>query len=242
MVDDLFPGFETRRIATSGAEIHLRHGGSGTPLLLLHGYPQTHAIWHRLAPLLAARFHLILPDLRGYGRSSKPPGGPRHEGYAKRSMAQDMAEVMTALGHERFSVIGHDRGGRVAHRLALDHAPRVERLVVLDIVPTLYRFENVSQEVATKAYHWFFLIQPEPFPERLIGADPDFFLRHTLNSWALTPDFWDARAYADYLSAFEQPETIHATCEDYRAGASIDLDHDRADFGRRRLEMPVLRS
>ena len=232
---DFFPGFERRRIATTGAEINLVTGGSGPPLLLLHGYPQTHLMWRKLAPRLAAEFTLVIPDLRGYGDSAKPPSGPDHINYSKRALAQDQVEAMAALGFERFMVAGHDRGARVAHRLARDHAERVERLALLDIVPTLYRFETIDQKAATSSWHWFFLIQPAGFPERLIGADPEFYLRHSLRD----PAVFEPEAFAEYLRCFSNPETIRATCDEYRAGASIDLVHDRADRGRK-LSMPLL--
>ena len=234
-----FPGFEQRRIATSGAEINLVTGGSGPPLLLLHGYPQTHLMWRKLAPRLAARFTVVIPDLRGYGDSSKPPGGSDQANYAKRALALDQVETMAALGFERFFVAGHDRGARVAHRLARDHGERVERLALLDIVPTLHRFETLDQKAATSSWHWFFLIQPDGLPERLIGAEPEFFLRHLLGGLLRDPKVLEPEVFAEYLRCFRNPETIRATCEEYRAGAAIDLVHDRADRGRR-ISMPLL--
>ena len=235
---DFFPGFERRRIATSGADINLVTGGSGPPLLLLHGYPQTHVLWRKLAPRLAQDFTLVIPDLRGYGDSSKPPGGPDQAAYSKRALAQDQVETMAALGHERFRVAGHDRGARVTHRLLRDHPGRIERAALLDIVPTLYRFETIDQKAATGSYHWFFLIQPAPFPERLIGAEAEYYLRHSFgldrNPTALEPEI-----FAEYLRCFSNPETIRATCDEYRAGAGIDLEHDRADRARK-IAMPLL--
>jgi haloacetate dehalogenase len=235
---DFFPGFEARRVATSGAEINLVTGGSGPPLLLLHGYPQTHVLWRKLAPRLAQDFTLVIPDLRGYGDSSKPSAGPDHAAYSKRALAQDQVETMAALGHQRFRVAGHDRGARVTHRLLRDHPERIERAALLDIVPTLYRFETIDQKAATGSYHWFFLIQPAPFPERLIGAEADYYLRHSLgldrNPAALEPE-----VFAEYLRCFGNPETIRATCDEYRAGAGIDLEHDRADR-ERKIAMPIL--
>jgi haloacetate dehalogenase len=236
---DFFPGFEDRRIETSGASINLVAGGSGPPLLLLHGYPQTHLMWRKLAPRLAAEFTVVAPDLRGYGDSSKPPAGPDNANYSKRSLAQDQVETMAALGFERFAVAGHDRGARVAHRLARDHPGRIERLALLDIVPTLYRFETIDQKAATSSWHWFFLIQPSGFPERLIGAEGEFFLRHQLGALLREPAKLEPEAFAEYLRCFKNPETIRATCDEYRAGASIDLVHDRADRGHR-LTMPLL--
>ena len=236
---NFFPGFEDRRIETSGASINLVTGGSGPPLLLLHGYPQTHLMWRKLAPRLAAEFTVVAPDLRGYGDSSKPPAGPDNANYSKRSLAQDQVETMAALGFERFAVAGHDRGARVAHRLARDHAERIERLALLDIVPTLYRFETIDQKAATSSWHWFFLIQPSGFPERLIGAEAEFFLRHQLGALLREPAKLAPEAFAEYLRCFKNPETIRATCDEYRAGATIDLVHDRADRGRR-LTMRLL--
>jgi haloacetate dehalogenase len=237
-VPEFFPGFARRRLAVSGAEINLVTGGGGPPLLLLHGYPQTHLMWRKVTPVLAAHFTLVIPDLRGYGDSSKPPAGADQENYAKRALAQDQVETMAALGFERFFVAGHDRGARVAHRLARDHAPRVERLALLDIVPTLYRFETIDQKAATSSWHWFFLIQGGGLPERLIAAETEFYLRHSfgglLRGGALEPE-----AFAEYLRCFRNPETIRATCDEYRAGAGIDLVHDRADRGRR-IAMPLL--
>jgi len=232
---EFFPGFERRRIETSGANINLVTGGSGPPLLLLHGYPQTHLMWRKLGPRLAAEFTVVAPDLRGYGDSSKPPAGPENANYAKRALAQDQVETMAALGFERFCVAGHDRGARVAHRLARDHPERVRRLALLDIVPTLYRFETIDQKAATASYHWFFLIQPGGLPERLIGAEPEFFLRSMLRD----PAVFEPEIFAEYLRCFKNPETIRATCDEYRAGATIDLAHDRVDRGHR-LAMPLL--
>ena len=235
----LFPGFQRRRISTGGAEINLVHGGKGPPLLLLHGYPQTHAIWHRVAPRLAERFTVVATDLRGYGDSSKPRGLPDHSNYSKRSMALDQVEVMQHLGHDRFAVVGHDRGGRVAHRLALDHPERVTRLAVLDIVPTLTMYRRTTEAFARAYYHWFFLIRPEPFPERLIGADPRFFIEQNMGSRHAGLSAFAPDAFAEYVRCFSDPEAIHASCEDYRAAASIDLEHDEADL-ERKLACPLL--
>src|SRR6201987_4459065 len=235
---DFFPGFEDRRIETSGASINLVAGGSGPPLLLLHGYPQTHLMWRKLAPRLAAEFTVVAPDLRGYGDSSKPPAGPDNAAYSKRALALDQVETMAALGFERFCVAGHDRGARVAHRLARDHPDRVERLALLDIVPTLYRFETIDQKAATSSFHWFFLIQGGGLPERLIGAEPEFFLRHQLAALLRDPAKLEHETFAEYLRCFKNPETIRATCAEYRAGASIDLVHHRSDRGQQ-LAMPL---
>ncbi len=231
--------FEQLRIPTSGAEINLRKAGRGPPLLLLHGYPQTHVMWHKVAPGLAERFTVVLPDLRGYGDSAKPPGGANHEAYAKRALARDQVEVMAALGFERFAVVGHDRGARVAHRMALDHPERVTKAALLDIAPTLTMYESADRVLATAYYHWFFLIQPFDLPERLIGGDPDYYLERKIGAWSKTEGCFAPEAVAEYKRCFRDPATIHATCEDYRAAAGIDLEHDRADL-ERRIVCPLL--
>ena len=226
---ELFPSFTSRRIKTSGAEINCVVGGSGPPLLLLHGYPQTHAMWHRLAPRLAERYTVVCSDLRGYGDSSKPDGGERHVNYSKRAMAADQVEVMRALGFARFRLAGHDRGARVTHRLCLDHPDAVVRAAVLDISPTRIMYASTNKAFATAYYHWFFLIQPFDLPERMIGADPIYYLHKKLAGWSSGLQHFDPRALAEYERCFRDPATIHATCEDYRAAASIDLQHDAAD-------------
>lgn len=235
----LFPGFKRRRIRTSGAAINLVHGGVGPPLLLLHGYPQTHAIWHRIAPELTKRFTVIASDLRGYGDSEKPHGLPDHSNYSKRAMAQDQVEVMRTLGFDEFLVVGHDRGGRVAHRMALDHPSAVQKLAVLDIVPTRTMYANVSREFAKAYYHWFFLLRPEPIPETLIGAIPDFYLESHIGSRHAGLKPFAPEALAEYRRCFRDPAAIHASCEDYRAAESIDLEHDAADIDRK-LGAPLL--
>lgn len=237
----MFEGFASKRIRTSGAEIALVQGGSGPPLLLLHGYPQTHAIWHKVAPRLAEHFTLVVPDLRGYGASSKPSTDAEHLPYSKRAMALDMVEVMTALGFDRFDVAGHDRGARVTYRMALDHPARIRRAAVLDIIPTLEQFERVDRFGARGIYHWYFLAQPAPFPETLIGKDPDYFLEHALQSWRGTPGVFTPEALAAYRQAFRNPEVIHASCEDYRAGIGCDCTFDAADreVGRK-IKSPLL--
>jgi haloacetate dehalogenase len=230
-----FSGFETADVSVNGVRLHLRTGGreDAPALLLLHGFPQSHVMWHRVAVLLAPHFRLVLPDLRGYGRSDKPSGLSRDDGGhahgSKRTMAADLAALMQALGHERYFVAGHDRGGRVAHRLALDHAGAVRKLCVIDIAPTLDMYEATDMRFASAYYHWFFLIQPAPWPERMIGADPVGYLHWKLGGWgAGTMRHIEPEALAEYERCFGQPETIHAVCEDYRASAGIDLDHDRA--------------
>jgi haloacetate dehalogenase len=238
---ELFPGFAVHDLETSGARVHARVGGSGPPLLLLHGYPQTHAIWHRMAPHLARRFTVVAADLRGYGESGKPETAPDHAPYAKRAMAGDLVEAMARLGLEAFHVVGHARGGRVGHRLAVDHPGRVRSLTVLDIAPTLAMYEQTDLAFARAYYHWFFLIQPAPMPERLIGADPEFFLRDKLRGWSQGRWPFDEAALAEYLRCFRDPATVHASCEDYRAAATIDLEHDRADRAAgRRVTCPLL--
>jgi haloacetate dehalogenase len=235
----MFEGFDTRDIATAETTIHVRTGGAGPPLLLLHGYPQSHVMWHRVAPALAEHFNVVCPDLRGYGDSGKPASDAEHGVYSKRSTANDMVAVMASLGHERFALAGHDRGGRVGHRMALDHPARVAKLAVLDIVPTRTIFRATNQAIATGYYHWFFLIQPDNLPERLIGADPLFYLHWVLGRWGTGLDAFAPEALAEYERCFRDPATIHASCEDYRAAASIDLAHDEADLDRR-IECPVL--
>ena len=233
----MFEGFERRDIATGETMIHARIGGSGPPLLLLHGYPQSHVMWHRVAPALAERCTVVCADLRGYGDSGKPASDPTHAAYSKRTCAQDMVEVMAALGFERFMLAGHDRGGRVGHRLALDHPERLERLAILDIVPTRTIFRATNQRIATDYYHWFFLIQPYDLPEHLIGGDPVYYLHKKIGAWSGGPQSFAPEALAEYERCFT-PETIHASCEDYRAAASIDLAHDEADLDRR-IACPV---
>ena len=238
---DLFPGFSPHRIRTTGAEINCIVGGSGAPLLLLHGYPQTHAMWHRVAPALAQQFTVVCADLRGYGDSSKPPSDATHAPYSKRAMALDMVEVMRELGFRQFRLAGHDRGARVAHRLCVDHPNAVERVAVLDISPTRIMYGATDQAFATAYYHWFFLIQPFDLPETLIGAEPAYYLRRKLGGWGSGLDCFDPRALTEYERCFCNPETIHATCEDYRAAASIDLEHDNADAAAGRQVMcPLL--
>lgn len=235
---DFFPGFKKQKTTTSGAVINFEIGGNGPGLLLLHGYPQTHIMWRKVAPRLSEKFTVVIPDLRGYGDSSKPAEGENHVGYSKRAMAQDQVEVMESLGFKKFAVVGHDRGGRVGHRMALDHANAVERLAVLDIVPTYKLYQAVTKEFATAYWHWFFLIQPAPFPETLIGNNVEFYLKSRFFG-RIPPSVLEDQAFADYLRCFRDPATIHATCEDYRAAASVDLEHDAADLNRK-ISCPVL--
>ena len=224
----IFPEFALEHVAVSAGELRLRRGGKGPPLLLLHGNPQTHAMWHKVAPELAKSYSVYCPDLRGYGGSLKPPATPDHAPYAKREMAKDMVELMAHFGHQRFRVAAHDRGARVAHRLALDHPQRVERLCVMDIIPTLEQFERADMAMAMGYYHWFWFAQPHPFPENVICAAPDAWWRAHTSREPKPPDFFQREALADYLRAIHSPEMIRGMCEDYRAAATIDLEHDRA--------------
>lgn len=238
-----FPGFKQQQIAVQSEdgpiEIAYQIGGNGPALLLLHGFPQTKAIWHQVAPELAKDFTVIASDLRGYGASSKPPGKADHSTYSKRSMAADQVALMRALGHEQFFLLGHDRGGRVSHRLAMDYPDSVQKLMVLDISPTLTMYENTTMALAKGYWHWFFLIQPEPIPETLIGADPQFWLKNHMGRHAGTGIFSPER-WAEYLAGVSDPISMHAMCEDYRAAASIDLVHDRSDReAGKKLTMPM---
>lgn len=238
----LFPGFAAQRVATAeGVEINAVVGGSGPPLLLLHGHPQTLSIWHRVAPTLARSFTVVAADLRGYGDSSKPPGGADHARYSKREMAADMRALMHSLGHERFAVLAHDRGARVAHRLAVDHPAAVRRLVLLDIAPTLDMYALANEDFARAYWHWFFLIQPAPLPERLIEADPAAYVRDVMGRRSAGLEPFDPLALAEYQRCMALPGAAHAICEDYRAAAGIDLEHDRSDrTQQRRLAQPLL--
>lgn len=226
----MFEGFEQRQIETNGATINLVIGGSGPPLLLLHGYPQTHVMWHKVAPHLAEDFTVVAADLRGYGDSGKPVGDPEHLNYSKRAMAQDQVDMMERLGFESFFLAGHDRGARVSHRLTKDHPQRVRKLATLDIIPTHRMFQIVNKEMATNTFHWFFLIQPYDFPERVIGAAADYFMRSRFERGQDAATVFPSEAVEEYVRCGSDPATIHAICEDYRAGASIDLVHDEADF------------
>jgi haloacetate dehalogenase len=226
----LLAGFEPTEVDVDGIRITGRMAGSGSPVLLLHGFPQTHVMWHRVAPILAGHHTVVLADLRGYGGSAKPPAGPDHAEYGKRAMAADQVAVMASLGFDGFAAVGHDRGARVVHRMCLDHPARVSRAAVLDIVPTRHAFATVDRAFATAYEHWFFLAQPPGFPERLIGGDPEFYLRAKLAAWSATGDAFDESAVDHYVTHFRDPAAVAASCEDYRAAASIDLDHDEASF------------
>ena len=235
----LFPGFESLRVQASGAEINCVKAGHGEPVLLLHGYPQTHACWHRIAPALARRYTVVCADLRGYGDSSKPAGLEDHSNYSKRAMALDMVELMAALGFPRFHLVGHDRGGRVAHRLAADHAGRVRTLTVLDISPTLKMFERTDMAFAKAYYHWFLMLQPPPVPEEMLAGRVPFNILGRVGRDKPDLSKFAAEAVTEYVRCFADPAAIHASCEDYRAAGTIDLEHDRADRGRK-LQMPML--
>ena len=234
----MLEGFSQTQLETKGATINLVHGGSGYPVLLLHGYPQTHACWHLVAPQLAERFTIVCPDLRGCGDSAKPPSDAEHFSYSKRVMAQDQVTVMQSLGYKEFAVVGHDRGARVAHRMALDHQDKITKLALLDIVPTSWAFANVNQETASAAFNWFFSIQTDELPERLIEAEPTFYLEWLLDHWAATRDALTPEARADYRRCFDAA-TIRATNEEFRAAATIDLVHDEADQ-EHKITCPVL--
>lgn len=238
----LLPGFAALDVEGSeGVRIRAAVAGTGRPLLLLHGHPQTHATWHAVAPGLARTHTVVATDLRGYGDSDKPASDARHEPYTKRAMARDQVAVMRALGHSSFDVAGHDRGGRVAHRMALDHPAAVRRIAVLDIVPTATMYARTDRELATRYFWWFFLVQPEPLPETMIAGAAEAYLRSHLRGQSATPGVPDESLVQEYLRCFADPATIHAVCEDYRAATSTDLEHDAADTAAgRRLTQPLL--
>jgi haloacetate dehalogenase len=240
---DLFPGFASHWINTSSGKLFARSGGKGPPLLLLHGYAQTNVMWHKVAPALAEHFTLIIPDLPGYGWSAVPEAGKDHEPYSKRAMAKVMVELMEELGHVHFGLAGHDRGGRVAYRLTLDHPGRVDRLAVLDIVPTHAMWHGMDRKLAMKVWHWTFLAQPYPVPEALIGKDPIGYIDRKMASWTKAKDLsaFDPRALAHYHAFFSDPLRIRATCEDYRAGYTSDLAADEADVAAgKKITCPLL--
>jgi haloacetate dehalogenase len=237
----MFDGFEPTMIETSEAAIRVRHGGGGPPVLLLHGFPQTHIMWHKIAPGLAREFTVVAADLRGYGGSSKPLTTADHEPYSKRAMARDMVAVMDRLGFNRFSVVGHDRGGRVAYRLALDHPARVERLAVLDIVPVSEAFRRADMAFVLNFWPWSLLAQPYPLPERLVGGAPEAVLEAALDGWSVVPGAFPDEVRTEYRHALADPETIHAICEEYRAASTLDFEQDEADQREgRRINCPVL--
>jgi haloacetate dehalogenase len=233
--------FRRRSVLAGGVRINTLVGGQGSPVLLLHGYPQTHVMWHHVAPRLAERHTVVLTDLRGYGDSGKPSGGAGHEGYAKRTMAWDQVLVMRDLGFDEFAVAGHDRGARVGHRMALDYPQAVTKLAVLDIVPTRHAFRTASMDFGLGYWHWFFLAQPEPLPEQLIGADPDGWIRGRLSTLRRGGEQFEGAAMDEYVRCFRDPAAIHASCEDYRAAATADLADDDAAVARgQRVTAPLL--
>ena len=237
----MFEGFVRTEIKTSGARIVAVRGGTGPPLLLLHGNPFSHLSWHKIAPRLASEFTVVATDLRGYGDSEKPPGGADHSGYSFRVMAQDQVEVMAAFGFERFYAAGHDRGARVLHRMCLDHPEKVARAAILDIIPQHHLYNNISLGWATFSWHWFFNIQPADMPEKMMGADPDWFIEKKLAKTRQGLSFFGKEALAEYKRCFRNPQTIHAICEDYRATVTVDLPMDETDFkAGRKISCPLL--
>lgn len=233
-------GFETQTVHANGIVINVATAGSGPAVLLLHGHPQTHVVWRHVAPrLVRAGYSVVAPDLRGYGDSEKPTSDPNHLSYSKRVMAEDQVTLMRNLGFETFSVVGHDRGGRVAHRLSLDHPSCVERIAVLDIAPTATMYALTDKEFATRYFWWFFLIQPFDFPERLIGSDPEYFLRRHIAGQVKVKGAVSEEILQEYLRSYQNPKTLHAICEDYRASATIDLKHDEQDAATK-IQAPLL--
>lgn len=237
----MFAGFTRHTAAVNGVNIAYIKGGQGPALLLLHGHPQTHVIWHKVAETLAQHFTVIASDLRGYGDSDKPQGLPDHSNYSKRAMGEDQIALMQQLGFDQFLVMAHDRGGRVAYRMALDHPEVIRKLVILDVAPTLAMYEKANRAFATAYYHWFFLTRPAPFPETLINSHPDVYLQHTIAGRSAGMKPFTPEAYAEYLRCLRDPATIHGICEDYRASAGIDLDHERADLAAgNKIQAPML--
>jgi haloacetate dehalogenase len=237
----MFAGFDKQECQVNGSHVSYRLGGTGPALLLLHGHPQTHVIWHKIAPRLAEHFTVVAADLRGYGDSGRPPADAGHSHYSKRQMALDNVALMKSLGFDQFNVLAHDRGARVAHRLALDHPQAVQRMVLLDIAPTLSMYAQTNEAFARAYWHWFFLIRPAPLPERLIEADPELYLRSVMGSRSAGLAPFTDEAFAEYLRCLRLPGTAQGICEDYRASAGIDLEHDEADkTAGHHLALPLL--
>ena len=234
----MLENFISKKIKTTDALINTKIGGTGPPILLMHGYPQTHLMWHKIAPQLSKKFTVIVTDLRGYGDSSKPETNNNHIVYSKKRMALDKVEVMKALGFEKFYAVGHDRGARVLHRMMIDNQNSVKKAVFMDIVPTLTMYNTADKNFAYNYYHWFFLTQPYDFPERLIGSDPEYYLRKKIKAWGKNKDFIPKEVFNEYLRCFSKKETIHASCEDYRASFTIDLEHDKNDYGNK-IKNPI---
>ena len=234
----MLKNFISKKIKTTDALINTKIGGTGPPILLMHGYPQTHLMWHKIAPQLSKKFTVIVTDLRGYGDSSKPKTDNSHIVYSKKRMALDQVEVMKALGFEKFYAVGHDRGARVLHRMMIDNQNSVKKAVFMDIVPTLTMYNTADKNFAYNYYHWFFLTQPYDFPERLIGSDPEYYLRKKIKAWGKNKDFIPKEVFNEYLRCFSNKETIHASCEDYRASFTIDLEHDKNDYGNK-IKNPI---
>ena len=228
----MFENFDLKSIEVNGVNINYRIGGKGYPLLLLHGYPQSHILWREMAPLFAKNYTVICSDLRGYGDSDKPKSDKKHFTYSKKNMAKDQYELMKKLGFDKFCLVGHDRGGRVAHRMAIDYPDSITKISVLDIVPTSHVFENTNAILARRYYHWFFLIQPYPYPETLIGNDPEYYIKSKLQMWGSNSNYLTDDIIKEYIRCFT-PDAIHASCEDYRAGANIDLIHHKEDFDKK---------
>ena len=237
----MFDDFQSAEVPVGETSIFVRHGGEGPPLLLLHGFPQTHLMWREIAPVLAKRFTTVCADLRGYGRSGCPPSEPDHSPYSKRAMARDMVELMEQLGYRRFSVAGHDRGGRVAYRMALDHPGRIDRLAVLDVLPASTMWDRADARLMLAFWPWSLLAQPEPLPEQLIAAAPEAGIDDALTRWDTPRSSFPPEVRAAYVEAYSDAAHVHAICEEYRAGAGIDRDHDTADLeANRRISCPVL--
>ena len=228
----MFKNFKQDIIEVNGVNINYKIGGKGEPLLLLHGYPQSHVLWRKIAPLFAENYTVICSDLRGYGDSDKPQSDKKHLTYSKKTMGLDQNELMKKLGFNEYFLVGHDRGGRVAHRMAIDFKENIKKISVLDIVPTSHVFKNTNAILAKRYYHWFFLIQSYPHPETMIGNDPEYFIRSKLQMWGANNEYLTEEIIQEYLRCFTV-DTIHASCEDYRAGASIDLVHHEEDFDKK---------